>query len=97
MEAKKDVTNDNVMTDGNGHIIDTERDNPTGLQTGDKVLIKCGETHKNVAFIYDGKIGTVEGIWTLDRNPWGNIPVRITGGYNNTFYPSELTKVEDNE
>ena len=64
------------------------------IKTGDRVLIHCKSTRDAIVKnIYDNQEGEVLHVWDLKRNPWGNIHVRIEGGYNNDFLLEELTKL----
>lgn len=64
------------------------------IKTGDRVLIYCKSTRDEaLKHIYDNQEGKVLHIWDLKRNPWGNIHVKIEGGYSNGFLLEELEKL----
>ena len=72
--------------------------NPMKFKEGDKVIIHCApERKKDIFSIYDGQEGTIDAIWDLAANPWGNIKVTLPNGCNNTFYDSELELISKNE
>lgn len=71
--------------------------NPMKFKEGDKVIIHCApERKKDIFSIYDGQEGTIDAIWDLAANPWGNIKVTLPNGCNNTFYDSELELINKN-
>jgi len=64
------------------------------IKTGDRVLIHCKSTRDEaLKHIYDNQEGKVLHIWDLKGNSWGNIHVKIEGGYNNGFLLEELEKL----
>lgn len=72
--------------------------NPMKFKEGDKVIIHCApERKKDIFSIYDGQEGTIDAIWDLTANPWGNIKVTLPNGCNNAFYDSELELINKNE
>ena len=80
--------------------VDFEKESEYPFKKGDKVIIHCrAERHQdNVIFeLFDNKMGTVQDIWELKRNPWGNIGVIINGGYSDMFYVDELEPVPKGE
>ena len=60
------------------------------IKEGDKVRIHCSSKK-----LYDNKVGKVQHVWDLDRNPWGNIVVMIEGNYRSGFLEEELELLEE--
>ena len=87
----------------NDEIIPNNEGQPTNnneaenkFKVGDKVKIHCRpNADPSDIRIYEGKIGKVKNVWNLERNPWGNIVVRLDNGCNSGFLESELTLVDD--
>ena len=74
---------------------DKEKETGYPFKPGDKVIIHCSakNRYKTRSELFNDKVGTVQYIWNLERNPWGNIGVVIDGGYSDMFYVEELEPV----
>lgn len=63
----------------------------TTIKEGDKVRI-----HSASEKLYDNKVGKVLHVWDLDKNPWGNIVVKIeSDNFQNCFLEEELELLKE--
>lgn len=75
-----------------------QQESESPFKDGEKVVIHCREERNQKYFkeIFNGKEGTVIGVWSLKGNPWGNIAVQLDEGkFQNCFFEDELTKVSN--
>ena len=95
---KATINGEPIPTENQSVDIPLAEWNPMKFKEGDKVIIHCApERSKDIFSIYDGQEGTIDAIWDLGINPWGNIKVTLPNGCNNTFYDSELELISKNE